>query len=117
MYANQENIDKLQGVQVTKVPPTTTGTMKLSSIMKKSHCQMLTKDGTGAVPSHAKEADFIREEGEPCKYAVAQRNVATRSVHSARSTRLLTKLTSLGGRLAFIAKASPFTLIARQGNT
>ena len=65
---------------------------------------MLMTDGTGAVPSH-------------CKFAVARRNVATRSVHSARSTRLLTKLTSLGGRLAFIAKASPFTLIARQGNT
>ena len=78
---------------------------------------MSMTDGTGAVPSHAKEADFVREEGEPCKFVVARRNVATRSVHSARSTRLLTKLTSLGGRLAFIAKASPFTLIARQGNT
>ena len=53
---------------------------------------MLMTDGTGAVPSHAKEADFVREGGEPCKYAVAQRNVATRSVHSARSTRLLTRL-------------------------
>ena len=28
MYANQENIDKLEAVQVTKVPPTTTGTIK-----------------------------------------------------------------------------------------
>ena len=78
---------------------------------------MLMTNGIGAVPSHAKEADFVREGGEPCKYAAAQRNVATRSVHSARSTRLLTRLTSLGGRLSFIAKASPFILIARQGNT
>ena len=67
---------------------------------------MLMIDGTKAIPSHAKEVDFVREEGEPCKYAVARRNVATCSVHSARSTRLLTKLTSLG-RLAFIAKESP----------
>ena len=28
MYVNQENIDKLEAVQVTKAPPTTTATIK-----------------------------------------------------------------------------------------
>lgn len=62
MYANQENIDKLEAVQVTKAPPTTTATIKYE--VEYNEKEPLT-DGTGTVPSH------VREEGEPCKYAVA----------------------------------------------
>ena len=117
MYANQENIEKLEAVQVTKAPPTTTATIKYEAEYNEKEPLSNVNDRWNWDRSQPCKRSGICKRGRRTLQICRGLKECGNPQCSFRKIHKTPNKVDFTRRKACLHCKSPFTLIAQQGNT